>query len=118
MTPDFLLENPWWIVAAVIVGVAGVARAVRLLVHEDFPPVAWIRSTWIKIVRGEPWSAVVTCHWCNAPYLVAGSMLWFAAGLWLYQPILVAWWVVHLWAAASYAVSWVVHHDEDGAPHG
>lgn len=114
MTVDYYTDNPWLWVATVIVGTIGVARAVRILVHEDFPPTKWLRNTWIKLVRGEPWSSVVTCHWCNAPYLVAGSMLWFVLGLFWWEPLLWAWWIIHLWAAVSYAASWIVHHDEDG----
>lgn len=116
MSPAFYLENPWFALVTALVGVVGVARAIRLLVHEDFPPTKWLRDRWITLVRGGQWVNVLTCHWCAAPYLVAGSMAWFALGLWLWSPLLVAWWIVHLWAAASYVASWLVHHDEDGAP--
>jgi hypothetical protein len=114
MTPQLYAESPWLVLATVLVASIGVARAVRVLVHEDFPPGRWVRNTWIAVTKGGSWSDIVTCHWCAAPYLVAGSMLWFGLGLWLWEPLLWGWWVVHLWAALSYAASWVVHHDEDG----
>lgn len=118
MTPGYYLDNPWFALITALVAVLGVARAVRLLVHEEFPPARWLRHKVIDWTKGGTWSALVTCHWCDAPYLMAGSLAWFAVGLWLWTPLLVAWWVIHLWAALSYAASWVVHHDEDGGTPG
>jgi len=114
MTPQTYLDAPWLAIFAVIVGTVGVARATRLLVHEKFPPARWLRHKVIAWTKGGTWSDVVTCHWCNPPYLMAGSLGWFALGLLVWQPLLWAWWIVHLWAAMSYAASWIVHHDEDG----
>lgn len=114
MSPEFYLDHLWFTIVTAVVAFLGVARAVRIVVHEEFPPGRWVRNTWIRITKGGQWSDVVTCHWCNAPYLIAGSMIWFAIGLWAWEPLLWAWWAVHLWGALSYAASWVVHHDEDG----
>ena len=114
MTSELYLEQPWWILIAAVVLIVGVARAVRILVHEDYPPAKWLRHKVIAWTKGGDWAAVVTCHWCNAPYLMAGSLLWFTVGLLWWTPLLWAWWAVHVWAAASYAASWLVHHDEDG----
>ena len=114
MTPEFYAVHPWFALVTAAVAVVGVARAVRLLVHEDWPPGRWLRHRVIAWTKGGDWSAVVTCHWCNAPYLMGASIAWFALGLWLWSPLLWGWWIIHLWAALSYAASWVVHHDEDG----
>jgi hypothetical protein len=115
MSPAFYELYPWFGIVTALVAAAGVARAVRLLVHEDFPPARWIRHRWITLTKGGQWTEVLTCHWCNAPYLMAGSIVWFSLGLWLWEPLLWAWWAVHLWAALSYLASWIVHHDDDGA---
>lgn len=114
MTPDFYALHPWFAIVTATVAVLGVARAVRLLVHEDFPPAKWLRHKVIAWTKGGTWAAVVTCHWCNAPYLMFGSLAWLAIGLFAWNPLLWAWWAVHLWAALSYLASWIVHHDEDG----
>lgn len=115
MTPDFYLAHPWFFIVPATVAFLADGRAVRLLVHEDFPPGKWLRDHWIAWTHGGTWSSVLTCHWCAAPYVVAVSIIWFALGLWLWEPALWAWWAVHAWAALSYAASWVVHHDEDGS---
>lgn len=114
MTPEFYLAQPWFVIVAAMVAATGVGRAVRLLVHEDFPPARWLRHRVIALTRGGDWAAVVTCHWCAAPYLMAGSLAWFALGLFLWEPLIWCWWAVHAWAALSYLASWLVHHDDDG----
>lgn len=114
MTPDFYLAHPWFALVAALVAALGCARAVRLLVHEEFPPARWLRRRVIAWTRGGDWASVVTCHWCAPPYFLAGSIAWFAAGLFWWEPLIWCWWAVHAWAALSYLAGWIVHHDEDG----
>jgi 4-hydroxybenzoate polyprenyltransferase len=114
MTPAFYAAQPWFALVAALIAAGGVARATRLIVHEDYPPARWLRRKVIGWLRGGEWTAVVTCHWCNPPYLMGASLAWFALGLFLWEPLIWAWWAVHAWAALSYLASWMVHHDEDG----
>lgn len=103
MSPYFLY------VAAALVGVVATGRAVRLISQDVFPPSAWVRDRWVRLVRGhETWSLLIECPWCLAPYVAAANLTWaLATDL---QP---AWWIVNGWLAAAYAASWLVIHDED-----
>lgn len=114
MTLDFYALYPWFAIVTGVVLAVGVGRVVRMLVHEDYPPTTWVRHRIIALTRGGDWSKIATCHWCAAPYLVGASMAWFALGLFVWQPLLWGWWILHLWSAISYLTSWIVHHDEDG----
>jgi hypothetical protein len=97
--------------AAVAVGLMGSARFVRLVTNDDFPPSIWVRNTWRRITRDGQWSNLIACLWCFAPYVVAADMLW----AWL-SDFHWSWWVANAWMAFSYVVSWLVFHDERGAP--
>jgi len=120
---------------AVLVGTLAVARAVRLVTHDEWPPILWARLRWLTWVanggRGgqdstghvEPyvnrraaWADLFTCPFCFAPYAAAVDLTWAllagihhgpATGFWGQ-----AWWVVNLWAAVSCAASMVVVRDE------
>jgi hypothetical protein len=103
------LSDYLYIAAAVVVGVVGTARIVRLVTADTWPPSVWARIKWEDHVRGG-WEKLLTCPWCFAPYVTAVTLGWFllSDGGWR-----TAWWVFYGWLAASYAVSWVVFHDED-----
>lgn len=96
------------IVCAVIVGVMATARLTRLVVFDTYPPMAWIRNQWRRLVGNSEWSKLVDCPYCAAPYLAAGVL---AAGelsdygLW--------WWIVCGWLGASYVAAIVVRFDGD-----
>lgn len=94
-------------VAAVIVGIVGTGRIVRLVTADEFPPSVWLRIKWAEITHDGPWSKLFNCLWCFAPYAVGANMAWaYFSGLhW-------SWWLFNGWMAASYAVSWIVFHDE------
>lgn len=100
-----------YIAAAVVVGVLGAARFVRLVVADSFPPSVWLRIKY-EDKAGEQWGKMLTCPWCFGPYVTLLDLLWFLAsdGSDFWRG---AWWVANGWLAASYAVSWVVYHDED-----
>lgn len=98
-----------YIAAAVVVGVVGSGRLVRLVTGDTWPPSVRVRIWWEDHTRGG-WEKLLTCPWCFAPYVVAGTLAWFLlSDGW----VRTAWWVFYGWLAASYAVSWVVFHDED-----
>ena len=95
--------------AAVVVGVIGTARIVRLVTGDTWPPSVRIRIWWEDHTRGG-WEKLLTCPWCFGPYATAGVLAWFLlSDGWART----AWWVFLGWLAASYAVSWIVFHDED-----
>lgn len=113
-----LAENPLWWVAVIGVGVLGAARLTRLVVHDSWPPVRYLRDRWVArtsrvwpngtVVPG-PWTALVTCHYCFAPWAVALviATAWVSDFHWV-------WWLFWGWLAAAYLASLVVEHDERG----
>lgn len=97
------------LIAAVVVGTVASARFTRLVVHDSYPPARWVRDKWVEVVRGhEEWSLLFNCHWCFAPWVVAPNLAWA-----ILSDLHWSWWIVNGWLAASYAASWIVHHDED-----
>lgn len=116
MTPTFLGLSPFWcLVITVAIGIMAAARLTRLIVNDDFPPVLWFRARWNHWTREgtrlEHWNKLPHCPWCFGPWatlLVFG--IGFASG-WH-----VAWYLFFGWLAAAYVTSWIVFHDEDGAP--
>lgn len=94
---------------AVVVGVVGTARMLRIWTNDDFPPVLAFRNFWRRVTDDGPWSALVDCLWCAAPYLVAANIAWA-----LLSHFHWSWWLLNSWMAISYAASWLVFHDEDG----
>lgn len=95
------------IAAAVIVGVIGTARVVRLVVADDFPPIVKFRMAWARVTNDGPWTKLFSCMWCFAPYAVAANLAWA-----LLSDMHWSWWLFNGWMAASYASAWVVYHDE------
>lgn len=111
MTPaDF--TNPLLVVAAVIVAAFGIGRVIRLVTVDDFPPSVWVRSRWNRLVNGSTWTKVFGCLWCFSPYITAVCMGWFFLGLFVWSPLLVAWWVLWGFAGLSYVASMIVRRDE------
>lgn len=105
-----------YIAAAVVVGIVGTARIVRVIVADSFPPAVAFRIAWDRVTtrttedgsEDGPWTPLAHCHWCMAPYITAANL---AAAL--LSDLHPAWWIFNGWLAASYAVSYIVHHDED-----
>jgi hypothetical protein len=110
MEPFYALTNPF---VLLVIGVLSVARFTRLVTHDTWPPVEWLRPRVAAKLKG--WSEVVVCPFCAAPYLVAGQMLWFwltyrqgehsTAFVW-------GWLVPNLWWAVSYVAAMVVAYDQ------
>lgn len=99
-----MTEAEW--VAAAIIGTLAVARTLRLVIWDDFPPVAWLRLRGIALL-GDTWGKLLTCQFCLAPYAVAVMMGWaYASDLhW-------TWWIINGWWAASYLAAIVVAYDQ------
>lgn len=116
MSPTLLLTY------AVAFGLAVVAagRFTRLVVHDDWPPMVWLRERYLMATCGttDPeevfgWGKLVTCPFCWAPWPVLVDLGWAAwSGLDTSQPWGVAWWLANLWFAGSYLAAMVVLRDE------
>lgn len=91
-----------YLVAAVIIGVLGSARLTRLLTEDTWPPSVWVRLKWAEITDDGPWSDLVTCPWCAAPWIVGINLV-----LALVTDLHPAWLIFNGWMAASLVVSWV-----------
>lgn len=118
--------------AAALIGVLGVARATRLVTSDTWPPVRWVRDRWkvrtaVKDPQGlvvtdedgapipGPWTDLLTCPFCFAPYATAAAVavaVW--GGVWTLDLTTVAgwWWALAVWAAGSYAAAMIVVRDE------
>lgn len=97
------LTQDWpTLLAAVVVGILGVARLTRLVVDDDWPPIKWARNVWNRAWGNSDWGALIECPFCVAPYLTAASMAWA-----LLADLPTAWWVFHGWLAASYVAAMI-----------
>lgn len=114
--PSLLGLSIFWstvITLAILVG--GAARFVRLIVAEDFPPILWLRVRWNHYTREgtrlEHWNELPKCPWCSGPWMTLFALLtgYFSHWHWV-------WYAFWGWLALSYITSWIVFHDEDGAP--
>lgn len=98
------------LLAAFVVGVLAVARVVRLIVDDDYPPMVWARRKFVEHVPDD-WSELVECPFCVAPYVtaVAAGLTWWSFNgdgkldWW--------WWVPTLWLAVSYLAAMVNTRD-------
>lgn len=95
-------------VAAVLVGVISVARTARLLIHDEFPPVEWLRAHFVALFPADSkWSKVAECQFCLTPYLAAGMFGW----AWL-SDTNTWWWVINGIWAGSYVAAILVAYDQ------
>lgn len=98
-------NQPLVLLAAFVLGVLTVARVTRLLIDDDFPPIAWVRTRYIGAVP-EKWGKLFECPWCMAPYVAMADILWaWGSGLhW-------SWWLGNVWAAASWLAAFLTVRD-------
>lgn len=94
------------IAAAVIVGVLSVARTVRLLAWDEFPPAKWLREHLLAWM-GDKWGVLITCGFCLSPYIAAGMAVW----AWLSDTNDV-WWIINGVWGLSYAAAIIVSYDQ------
>jgi len=107
------VNHEWYVwLAAAIVAIVSVGRTVRLLIWDDFPPIAWARLKFFTRVGDSPWKKLGECGFCLAPYLSAGMVAW----MWL-SDLHWSWWLVNGWWALSYLSAILVSYDQpsDGA---
>ena len=106
-------HHDWYVwVAAALVAVVSVARTARLLVWDDFPPVAWLRFRFFVKVGDSPWRKLAECAFCLAPYLSVGMVAWMVL-----SDLHWTWWLVNGWWSLSYLAAILVSYDqpEDGS---
>lgn len=96
----------WTYITASIVGIISVARTLRLVVHDAYPPMVWLRK-WLLRLTPTKWVDLWECQFCLAPYLAAGMGVW----VWL-SDLNTAWWVINGWWAASYVAAVFVSYDQ------
>lgn len=98
---------PTWIIFAV--AIVSVARTARLITHDTWPPIEWLRPRIAS--RLGSWAELVVCPFCCAPYLMAGQLLWLAL-LWGDSAFTWGWLIPNLWWAFSYVAAIVVAYDQ------
>jgi hypothetical protein len=100
--------HPWYVwLAAAFVAIVSTGRTARLLVWDDFPPVAWLRLKFYVAAKDTPWKKLGECAFCLAPYLALGMVAW----MWL-SDLAWWWWVPNGWWALSYLAAILVSYDQ------
>ncbi len=106
------LDQPLPLLLAVVVGTLAVARVVRLVVDDDYPPVVKVRE-WYMGKAPLDWQPLMECPWCFAPYVSLPAVLWFASLVaWPHATWnLYLWWIVNGWAAVAWTAAYVGMRD-------
>lgn len=95
-------------ILALLIGIVSVARTARLVAHDDFPPMMWLRVRFLAAFpEGSAWGKLIQCQFCLAPYLSTGMVIWaYVSDLhW-------TWWVINGVWAGSYLAAILVSYDE------
>lgn len=110
MTPfqQAILTDIQWLAIAVVT-VLSAARISRLVVADSWPPTVWLRIKWDTLTKDGPWSKLVHCPYCFAPWSAAFIIGW---GLVFDWPV--AWWILNGWLATAYLAAMVQARDGDG----
>lgn len=108
-----ILPLPLWLncLAAVIVLVLGSARLGRLIVHDTYPPVAWLRAKWDDATSNSGWNELLHCHWCATPWITLTAVGVFALGFavpWVFW----VWWIGMGTLGASYLAGMIIERDQ------
>lgn len=96
--------------AAFLTAAIATGRFTRLIVHDDWPPVAWARAHFRRAVGYGEWEALVTCPFCFSAWPALVNLTWaYASDLhW-------TWWAANLWFAGAYVAAMIVVRDEPPA---
>lgn len=100
------MYSHWTYITAAIIGTVSVARTLRLVIYDDYPPMMWLRK---KLLRYTPldWVKLWECQFCLAPYFAAVMLAWA-----YWSDLHWTWWLVNGWWAASYVSAIVVSFDQ------
>ncbi|RPJ71782.1 MAG: hypothetical protein EHM24_11295 [Acidobacteria bacterium] len=99
------LDQPVTIVAAFVVGVLAVARMTRLLIDDDFPPVAKLREFYVRRAPTS-YESLVECPWCMSPWVALVDLAW-AWGTGLHW----TWWFANVWFAVAWLAAFLCARD-------
>lgn len=87
------------LVLAAVVATLSVGRTARLLIHDTFPPVAWLRARIIGLYKDDSdWADLWDCPFCMAPWLMVGMVGWAEV-----SDLNGWWWLIN----AAWACSWL-----------
>ncbi|HEY6416842.1 MAG TPA: hypothetical protein VIX41_11405 [Acidimicrobiales bacterium] len=106
------IDQPLPLLLAVVVGTLAVARVVRLIVDDEWPPVKRARE-WYVDRASVDWQPLVECPWCVSVYFALPAVLWFASlfawpgANWNEY----LWWIVNGWMALSWIVAFLCLRD-------
>lgn len=98
------------ILLTIATGVVGVARLVRAVVYDDFPPSVWWRGWWISRTEGTGWESLFTCWWCLSFWVALICVGWWVAGLFFLWAAW-AWWIFWGALALAYLAPMVIVRD-------
>jgi hypothetical protein len=99
---SIVLANPLIGLLAIIVGIFGVGRLTRAIVHDDFPPSVWLRIQWDRITNDGPWAKLAHCWWCASQWVALLCIVWFLFTD--FAPwVMYSWWIVWGSLALGYA---------------
>lgn len=100
----------------IAIAILSVARTARLVTHDPYPPMVWVRERWDRLVTGK-WNELLHCPFCATPYMAVGMLAWMYLALpgsrfgdeWSS-----AWWwlVVNGVWGLSYVASIIVAYDQ------
>ena len=94
-------------VLALVLTTLAVARVVRLLVADRFPPMIWARS-WLG-ARGDAWDYLAHCPWCAAVWVAAPTVALLDRYRSVPVPVFAA-------GAVAYLAAWLVAVEEHPEP--
>ena len=106
-----VMENPLLAVLAILVGILGVGRLTRVIVHDDFPPAVWWRMKWSEITKDGPWSKLFLCWWCLSFWVSLTCVGWFLL-VDIHPAFQWSWWIFWGSLALSYVATMVIVRDE------
>jgi hypothetical protein len=111
MIAELRIDDFWIVLAAIIVGIVGVARLTRVIVHDDFPPAVWWRIKWSTWTKDGPWAKLFLCWWCLSFWVALFCIGWFLLGD-VHPFFLWSWWIFWGALAGSYLATMLIVRDE------
>ncbi len=106
-----VMQNPLLAVLAILVGIVGVARLTRVIVHDDFPPAVWWRIKWAEITHDGPWKMLFYCWWCLSFWIALVCIGWFLL-IDIHPAFMWSWWIFWGALALSYVSTMLIVRDE------
>lgn len=98
-------------ILTILTAVIGVARLVRVVVYDDFPPAKWWREVWVSWTDGTGWQMLFTCWWCLSFWVALACIGWWIAGLYVLWAAW-AWWIFWGALAVGYLAPMLIVRDE------